>query len=423
MAKDKNYGSNFQFKGQVKIEDVSKQLDLLVGGINDMIDTYNDAGYVTDIDLNDVSSELSPMDYTLSVGGLKKVLDAYEDTVLGCNVFTDSKRENLYISSGLLLTRNGGYGLPSAIIKNEGQTEIWYSPSKKQYVGDSASIVTETSFTMPNMTSNETWGKVSVNDWVDLGKGRRRTFNWNPNSHTYCFNATKGLEVQKEYRMWWVGALNWNSYSRVDWMWSNFPKPIKASKLKFNLGPYVESNPIMNVQKCKVEVQVGSNWITLWDWKDIDGPKQYVVDLGGKEITGVLIAPWYYGPTPAGCLYNVSIEGLIKDSIPATGSITGADDLVKVAVLNPNAQGIMNVHKFKTTMSNTSIAAGGNIRAKYGVQEAPSDKVKDYYFANPNEDVANNLSIQSKIYYPNREGIPSFTGTRHLSPIRIRKIN
>ena len=423
MDKDKNYGSNFQFKGQVKIEDVSKQLDLLVDGINGMIDTYNNAGYVTDIDLNDVSPELSPMDYTLSVGGLKKVLDAYENTVLGCNVFTDAKRENLYISSGLLLTRNGGYGLPSAIIKNEGQTEIWYSPSKKQYVGDSASIVTETSFTMPSMTSNETWGKVSVDDWVDYGKRGRRPFNLNPVSHTYCFNATKGLEVQKEYRMWWAGMLNWNDYSRVDWTWTNFPKPIKASKLKFNLGPYVESNPIMNIQKCRVEAQIGGNWTTIWDWKDVSGPAQYVVDLGGKEITGVAIIPWYHGATPAGCLYNVSIEGVIKDSIPATGSITGADDLVKVATLNPNAQGIMNVYKFKTTMPSTSIAAGTNIGVKYGVQENPSNKVNDYYFANPNEDAANNISIQSKIYYPNRGGTPSFTGVRHLSPIRIKKID
>ena len=54
---DKNYGPNFQFKGQVKIEDVSRQLNLLVDSINSMIDTYNDAGYVTDIDLNDVSPE------------------------------------------------------------------------------------------------------------------------------------------------------------------------------------------------------------------------------------------------------------------------------------------------------------------------------------------------------------------------------
>ena len=40
---DKKYGPNFQFKGQVKIEDVSNQLGLLTDGINRMIDTYNDA--------------------------------------------------------------------------------------------------------------------------------------------------------------------------------------------------------------------------------------------------------------------------------------------------------------------------------------------------------------------------------------------
>lgn len=402
---DKKYGPNFQFKGQVKIEDVSNQLGLLTDGINSMIDTYNDAGYVTDIDLNDVSSELSPMDYTLSVGGLKKVLDAYDNTVIGCNVFTDSKKENLYISSGLLLTRKGGYSLPSAVIKNKGQTEIWYSPSKKQYVGDSASIVTETSFTMPNMTSNETWGKVSVNDYVDYGKGGTKPFNWNPYSHTNCFNATKGLEVQKEYRMWWAGMLNGNDYSVVNWTWSNFPKPIKASKLKFNLGPYVESNPIMNIQKCRVEVQIGGNWTTIWDWKDISGPAQYVVDLGGKEITGVLIAPWYHGATPAGCLYNVSIEGAIKGSKPAGGGITGANDLVKVATLNHAKEGILNTYEFKMGIPNMRIAAG----AKSSVPSLSFDdsfgdyKAKDLFIASPRaEYYEGNFGIYSKIYAPNR---------------------
>lgn len=399
---DKNYGPNFQFKGQVKIEDVSNQLDLLTDGINRMIDTYNDAGYVTDIDLNDVSSELSPMDYTLSVGGLKKVLDAYDNTVIGCNVFTDSKKENLYISSGLLLTRNGGYGLPSAVIKNKGQTEIWYSPSKNQYVGDSTSIVTETSFTMPNMTSNETWGKVSVNDWVDYGKGVTRPFNLNPASHTYCFNATKGLEVKKENRMWWVGMLNWNDYSRVDWKWSNFPKPIKASKLKFNLGPYVDTNPAgMNIQKCRVEVQIGGNWTTIWDWKDIGGPAQYIVDLGGKEITGVAIIPWYHGAAPAGCLYNVSIEGSIKDSKPAGGGITGANDLVKVATLNHNTnKNYLNVTDFRLAPENMRIAAKTNINKYWTSSDTVNNQSADRYIAFLPQQSDSDIALYSKLFLP-----------------------
>lgn len=421
---DKKYGPNFQFKGQVKIEDVSNQLGLLTDGINRMIDTYNDAGYVTDINLNDVSPELSPMDYTLSVGGLKKVLDAYDNTVIGCNVFTDSKKENLYISSGLLLTRNGGYGLPSAVIKNKGQTEIWYSPSKKQYVGDSASIVTETSFTMPNMTSNETWGKVSVDDWVDLGKGRRRPFNLNQASHTYCFNATKGLEVKKENRMWWVGILDWNAYSRVDWTWTNFPKPIKASKLKFNLGPYVESNHNMTIQKCRVEVQIGGNWTTIWDWKDISGPAQYVVDLGGKEITGVAIIPWYHGQAPSGCLYNVSIEGVIKGSIPSGGGITGANDLVKVATLNHGREGILNTYEFKMGIPNMRIAAGAKSSVNMSFPDSFGEyKAKDLFMASPPaDDYEGIFGIYSKIYAPNRGRAQETRGMARIAPFRIKNL-
>ena len=59
------------FKGQVKISDVQKAFDNLVDRINNSIDTYNESSYVTDINYNDVSEELAPLNYTLSVGGLK----------------------------------------------------------------------------------------------------------------------------------------------------------------------------------------------------------------------------------------------------------------------------------------------------------------------------------------------------------------
>ena len=66
------------FKGQVKISDVQKAFDNLVERINDSIDAYNESSYVTDINYNNVSEELAPLNYTLSVGGLKKILEIYD---------------------------------------------------------------------------------------------------------------------------------------------------------------------------------------------------------------------------------------------------------------------------------------------------------------------------------------------------------
>lgn len=76
-----------QFKGIVKVADVQEEFDNLVNGINSMIRTYNDSAYVKDINYNDVSEELAPLNYTLSVGGLRKVLDTYDGCVVGCKVF------------------------------------------------------------------------------------------------------------------------------------------------------------------------------------------------------------------------------------------------------------------------------------------------------------------------------------------------
>ena len=56
--KRKEYGANYEFRGQVQIEDVKGQFDKLVTDINSMIDVYNAAGYVDNIDLNDVSDGL-----------------------------------------------------------------------------------------------------------------------------------------------------------------------------------------------------------------------------------------------------------------------------------------------------------------------------------------------------------------------------
>ena len=66
------------FKGQVKISDVQECFDDLTNRINSLIDKYNTSSYVTDINYNNVSPELAPVNYTLSVGGLKKILDAYD---------------------------------------------------------------------------------------------------------------------------------------------------------------------------------------------------------------------------------------------------------------------------------------------------------------------------------------------------------
>ena len=66
------------FKGLVKISDVQNAFDEIVGNINDMVDTYNASAKVLNIDYNKGSAEPGASGYTLSVGGLKRIIQTYQ---------------------------------------------------------------------------------------------------------------------------------------------------------------------------------------------------------------------------------------------------------------------------------------------------------------------------------------------------------
>lgn len=427
---DKKYGPNFQFKGQVKIEDVSNQLDLLVDGINSMIDTYNDAGYVTDIDLNDVSPELSPMDYTLSVGGLKKVLDAYDNTVIGCNVFTDSKKENLYISSGLLLTRNGGYGLPSAVIKNEGQTEIWYSPSKNQYVGSSAVVKEESTFTFPKFTSSETWGKLELT-LATSNRGESSSGigfadqSGKPSNIWNCMNGGDTLSKTLFTGMAHGGRPVFNIVERFKW--TNFPKTVYATKLTFDSNNNWHDDRLF--EGCDITVEAGSYKSTqrfserTW--------RSFTFNFGGQiPINSVIITFAFDSPRLLADFWL--LENHIRDLVlhcttvntkPAGGGITGANDLVKVATLNHAKEGILNTYEFKMGIPNMRIAAGAKSSVNMSFPDSFSEyKAKDLFVASPYGEIYNgNFGIYSKIYAPNRGRAQELSGVR-LAPFRIKNL-
>ena len=58
------------FKGKVHISDVQEEFDALVSGVNEIIDAYNSADFIQNIDYSDVSPDIGAYGYTLSVGAL-----------------------------------------------------------------------------------------------------------------------------------------------------------------------------------------------------------------------------------------------------------------------------------------------------------------------------------------------------------------
>lgn len=403
------YGPNFQFKGQVKIEDVKNQLDLLIDDINNMIDTYNDAGYVTDIDLNDVSPELSPMDYTLSVGGLRKVLDAYDGAVSGCTVFTDKDKENLYISSGILFTRNGGYGLPSAVIKNEGQKEIWYSPSLNKYKGSAATVKTTTEFKMPTITSNESWGKITAADRIYY---RGKTYRWNmlEDQNSKAFNATNSTGYQ------YVGAGANLDTVHLYLTWENWPKTVNLSKVEWTLDYLQGSQSFINPWTA-LEIKEGSTWKTVVQGHEV-GRGTQTCTLDNVAATGIRITlDWDKSRYPSGSLKNITISGTAESSSPAGGGASDASDWIKVAILDQNTdKNYLNINDFRLAPKNLRVAANTN-NTPIETSDTVDNSKADRYLALPFLS-GGNLSLYSKIYLPKSCGYSSWGSDPKVAKVR-----
>ena len=120
------------FKGQVKISEVKESLDALVNGVNKQIDLYNTSDYVQDIDYNIGAPDLAPLNYTLSVGGLKKFLNAYNGCVIGCKAFNIGGQ--YAVTDGIMFLQDGCHRIPAQVIPSLPKT-LEYSPSAKIYKG------------------------------------------------------------------------------------------------------------------------------------------------------------------------------------------------------------------------------------------------------------------------------------------------
>lgn len=119
------------FKGVVKVADVQAEFDNLLSAINNKIDTYNSSLDIGDVDYNNGGSDLAAYGYTLSVGGLKKILEAYNGSILGANVLRVSNNQYA-ISEGLYITNEGVKRLPSQTLSGSGN-EVYFDESTNQY--------------------------------------------------------------------------------------------------------------------------------------------------------------------------------------------------------------------------------------------------------------------------------------------------
>lgn len=115
------------FRGQVRIEDVKKEFDDLLDRINLMIDTYNYSADIGDIDYTKAGTTLAGSGYTLTVGGLKKVLKTYNNTILGCKPFKIASNQ-IKITDGIFISEQGCARIKGTTLTGS-SSYLWYQPS------------------------------------------------------------------------------------------------------------------------------------------------------------------------------------------------------------------------------------------------------------------------------------------------------
>lgn len=128
-----------RFHGQVRVADVQEAFDEIVNRINTLQGIYNDADKKNETDYTLGSSSLAPLGYTLSVGGLKKLLEAYDGVVIGCKPFKVNSN-TIKMTAGILITRTGGIELPDDTVSVNSDTKsIYFDRVLEQYTTSSNS--------------------------------------------------------------------------------------------------------------------------------------------------------------------------------------------------------------------------------------------------------------------------------------------
>lgn len=191
------------FKGLVKISDVQNSFDEIVNNLNDMVDAYNASAKVLDIDYTKGSAELGASGYTLTVGGLKQIINTYQGCSVGCKAFKIDAN-HCKVTPGFIFADNKVYRANEQDMTGSG-TQLYYDVDNNRYsFGEGATTSIQT-ITIPQITNNVSWGNI-----------------WATSNGTIAWQVPSMIatgEANSPYKGWATpNQLN------VDWTWEwDFP--------------------------------------------------------------------------------------------------------------------------------------------------------------------------------------------------------
>lgn len=127
-----------KFTGQVKASEIQALFEEFTTAINTMVQNYNTAIDISDMDFSKGSASLGAYNYTLTIGGLKTLLSACSGTIIGFKVF---KNGNGFITTeGLYVTNTGVKKIPSYSATTIAGRFIHWNPNTNEFNVDNIRI-------------------------------------------------------------------------------------------------------------------------------------------------------------------------------------------------------------------------------------------------------------------------------------------
>jgi hypothetical protein len=323
------------FKGLVKISDVQNAFDEIMGNINGMVDTYNASAKVLDIDYTKGSTELGASGYTLSVGGLKRIIQTYQGCSVGCKPFKIDAN-HCKVTAGFVFADNTVYRADEQDMTGSGNI-LYFDVDNKRYSFGAGATTSVQSVTIPKITNSTSWGNI----WATSDS----SVAWQVPS--MIPSGTTGV-----YKGWTASAKLEGYGKQWQWVW-NFPSAssghVKFGAIDaFGIEPFSMGTLSGSLSNFKTSRDSNNNLWCEFDFANANGIRIY----GTFNKRGAYVEPFY-------SFFGMQLTD-VKTTIITDGD-ADAGRLVKICDLNWNrdTRQLATINKVMSESSNRSITIQG----------------------------------------------------------------
>ena len=314
------------FMGQVKVSDIQAAFDEIVERINRQVDIYNNIAGYGDIDYTKGSPKLSNSGYTLSIGGLKSVINAYEGTLIGCKAYKLSDTAVL-VSDGLYFKEGQVYRIAGRVVSGQAGWDL----SDLYYDIDNDTVMFKNGVGSDIVEVNSSWVQPVINSNTSCGVF---TASYN-NQDAYKITNSEGFSVS--YQSLTGGyflhpSVSWNLPKEMELSYISLTTDLNNPVFGGNIGVYVNEEEVYNgaagniniplsnkkANTIRIEALINDTFVgfsvSMKNLTIVGSANSYAIDAGGvitpsNNIIKICHLNWESGDIILNALEGFQVEG------------------------------------------------------------------------------------------------------------------